>query len=287
MNNVPSSIRQGVRPITLRTAVEVCSFVDELDEDDTGELMIGDANLGAKGAVFVERKRVCWVAARGLAPRLSQLLCERAKLERTALEPLYLACKEQKRPLGEYLVERGIVAADELRTVLLEHTSESLHNLCGAPVTGAWLPRTSGGYSPRFTFTTAEVLASTLAHDAHGTFAPAVAEVDECFSHAGWGAVFVRGSSATPSPVAVRGTPPAASRILLQVGKWAASALDIASTFQDDDAVLWVRSGPSALVAFRYGDLIVAGETNESGPARIMNRRARRRREEGARHGRI
>ncbi len=66
-------------------------------EHDTGELMIGDSESGAKGAVFVERKRACWGAARGAgaaALARASLRTRQARNERP-MEPLYLACKKE------------------------------------------------------------------------------------------------------------------------------------------------------------------------------------------------
>jgi len=269
--------------------VDVCEFVDELDPDEVGELVVEcRPSKDPCGKVFVEGRRVCWAAARGLARRLTELLVARAGLDATQLESTYAACKETRTPLGEYLVRKGMVEAGELRAALREHTIESLVHVCHqGEVRAGWIPRRTGGYSPRFTFSTSELLPLAFAASHREIAAEADPELRAIFasgaSSAGeWGAAFVRTPArASPDPVAAHGTLPSTSAALLRVGKWASSALDVVSTFQDPDAIVSAMDGESMLVAWRHGGAIIAGRMEPRGPARILNRRARLRRDRG------
>ncbi|MFO0738453.1 MAG: hypothetical protein U0270_21340 [Labilithrix sp.] len=260
----------------LRTAHDIYPLVDELGPRAVGELFIAGQD-GARGAVFIERGRVCWAAAHGLAPRLSQLLVSRALIPPPEMESIFRACKAERTPLGEHLIRVGVLRAEDLRSALLQHTVESVSRLCASPAYATWSPRPGKGYSPTFTFTTAELLAYA-GGERHRTVLTEVGPVLEASFDSGWGAAFVRtGECAFPEPIAVFGSRISHSKRLLRIGQWAASALDVVSTFNDPSAVLAVKRGASSMVTFWHGNAIVVGETGEHGPALILNRRARER----------
>jgi len=266
----------------IKTVYEACALVDELGATSTGEVVVS-RDGDPLGAVFLERGRVCWAAARGLARRLTELLVARSTLSPDQMEATFAACKAGRIPLGEHLVNRGALRGEDLRSALLQHTVESLAFLCKGGARAGFHARPGGGYSPKFTFQTAELVAhaGALSHGTEATRARAV--MNAIFAPGEWAAAFARPlSSAFPEPVALYGDVPNAATTLLRFGKWAASALDVASTFTDDGALLTVSRGPrgasSALVAFRSEGIVVMGETGALGPARIMNRRAQQRR---------
>ena len=277
MNPAPTA-----RDVGLRNVTDLCGLVDELGPRATGEIAVRFAEL-PRGSVFVEQGRVCWAAAYGLARRLTELLVLRASLPRGQMEAFFLSCREQRMPLGEHLVERGVLAAGDLREALLQHTAESMTCLCSAPCRGAWAPRSGKGYSPRFTFTTAELFA-TVGGLAHAREAVDVAPILEAtFEAPDWGAAFIRRPDAAwPETIAVHGAIPHTATTLVRVGRWAASCLDLAASFADRGAFLSsVRAsttGARSVVAFRHGDTVIVGETGEHGTARILNRRAQARR---------
>lgn len=275
----------SARGVGLRNAYEGCSFVDELGSSAVGELVVSGTD-GPRGAVFVERGRVCWAAARGLSRRLTELLGQRAALAPEAMETHFRFCRERRIPLGEHLVSEGILDARDLRAALLRHTVESLGHLCDEGARGTWCPREGSGYSPQFTFTTAEILASIGATSHEDVAADLRPLLGMCFGEGEWAAAFVRSaSSAYPEPVAVHGPVPQGATMLVRFGKWAASALDVVAAFTEPTALFAVArassKGATSLVAFRHGDAVVAGETGAHGPARILNRRAQQRRRGG------
>lgn len=264
----------------LRTAHDVFPLVDELGPSAIGELFVAAAD-GARGAVFIERGRICWAAAHGLAPRLTQLLVARAAIPPPEMESIFRACKAERTPLGEHLIRIGILRPEDLRGALLQHTVESLGRLCASPACATWCPRPGNGYSPQFTFTTAELFAFAGGERHRGL----LEEIGPILQHSfdsGWGAAFVRSEEcAYPEPIAMFGNRISQTKPLLRMGQWAASVLDVVAAFNDASALLAVkRESSSSLVAFRHGPAIVVGETGEHGPARILNRRARERRRE-------
>ena len=175
------------------------------------------------GHVFVEDGRICWAAARGMASRLTDLLGEKAR-PGADLSALYRECRDRKRPLGETLVETGIVSAAELEAALRQHTAESLVQIVSDPGVGVWSPRT-GGYAPRFTFTALQTFLDVAAV-ALGTHAEAamqgLAALAKPLRH---GAAFVAvGELAVPMAVAgdMR------LRDLADLGGWATSLREAA-----------------------------------------------------------
>lgn len=272
------------RVVPLGTVAELCAFVDELAPTDAGELVIGGA--GAEGSVYVDARRICWAAAKGLARRLTQLLAEGGAVSPVDLEDVYRRCKASGVPLGESLVSLGVTSAPQLRAALAQHTVESLAQLTGGANLGVWHPRAHGAYSARFTFGTAEVLARTGAFQSGVLAAGVEAELRACFWDGEWGAAFVRlADRSRPEPVAWVGEAPLSAAGLMERSTWATSALDLVAAFDAQQPLVAVhlpparrRRGREVRVAFAFEHTVVVGEVGDQGPARILNRRARARR---------
>ncbi len=267
------------------TVAALCELVDDLDGPAggaVGQLVFTGERL-LNGAVFVEGGRICWAAASGLSRRLTQLLVFSSGVDEVTMEGHFRACSQRGVPLGEHLVSAGIISADDFRHALLIHTAESLNRLCEEGARAIWVPRDGGGYSPRFTFTSAELLARS-----RGLLHPMLSrelsdELDVCFREGEWAVAFVRNAtSAAPDPVAVRGDWYPSAKMLGRIGKWAASSLDVAGIVHGDAPLLVValpaslkRSADAdSLVAFVHGGGMIVGETGAQGPGRILNRRA-------------
>jgi len=264
----PSSRELHERRLSAETVADVCSFVDDMD-GPAGEIVVQSEDV--RGAIFVEDGRVCWAAALGLSRRLTELLASYAALDRAEMEAIFVRCKEEQRPLGELLVAEGIVRPRDLRAVLERHTVESLLALTGPGRRGVFRPRPRGGYSPQFTFGTAELLVRTAASlDAEAAHR-AETELDRWLSTDAWAAAFVRRPTrAVPEPIATRGRGPTKARDLLAIAKWAASVLDVVATFGGETATLGVLrpecirvGGRDLLVARRRGELLSVGEAHE------------------------
>ena len=108
------------------TLVEVLSRVERLSSTDSGLLSFGPTPLGG---IFVERGRVCWVAARGLQQRLRDLLEDYTK-DVDALARVAERCRAEGLLLGQTLVAEGLLQPSELEVALRRHSAECLIELC-------------------------------------------------------------------------------------------------------------------------------------------------------------
>lgn len=159
----------GVAPVTsgssstggfLSELVTILERIDAGARESPGCFIFSETDGATAGAIFVEGGRVCWAAAAGLGRRLSDLLIARSNgnLARPRVEEIVAECRATGAPLGERLVELALVSEPTLKEVLLEHTTESLESIARAGIAGRWIPR-RGGYQPKFTFGTGELLA--------------------------------------------------------------------------------------------------------------------------------
>jgi hypothetical protein len=134
--------------------------VERLSAEDSGLLSFG---LEERCGVFVEKGRICWVAARGLSRRLRDLLVGHSHLDAAALESVFERCRAEGKPVGEALVAAGVIAPEALARALRHHSAECLLELCRAPLPTRWASRPGRGYAPRFTFSPVELLLDAVA----------------------------------------------------------------------------------------------------------------------------
>lgn len=278
------SSHETTRRIVVRSAVDVCAAVDDLPCEAIGELtMVADGVV--RGAVFVERGRVCWAAARGLAARLTELLVAPSGLDAVTMEDLFRRCRLESKPIGEYLVEQGVIAPAQLRAALLQHTVESLSALCDGAGWATFRAR-PGGYNPRFSFATSELVVRSCAL-AYGNGGEPLDRARVLpISYSGeWGARYLRVEGmAAPVPVALVGDIPDRARTVLAVGAWSASALDLASTFRGSDAtVTTTEDGGATFSTWRSKGALFAVRLVENGAARVLHHRAAIRRRDATR----
>jgi hypothetical protein len=132
--------------------------VESLPPDAVGLLQYGQS-----GTVLVESRAVCWAFASGMRRRLSTLLRQQRSppLEASYIEELIEDCRRSGRPLGEVLLATGHISQEGLRTALFSHVVEAVARIAqsGADCVG-FSPHERASYDPRFTFSTAEVLAA-------------------------------------------------------------------------------------------------------------------------------
>jgi hypothetical protein len=133
--------------------------VERLATNESGLLAFGDDNLGG---IFVERGRVCWVAAHGLQRRLSDLLRTHSRLDSAALDRISERCRREGLHLGQTLVADGLLQPSELESALRRHSAECLVNLCQTPQAINWASHVGRGYAPRFTFRAVDLLFDSM-----------------------------------------------------------------------------------------------------------------------------
>lgn len=262
----------------LRLPAEACAAIDELGPDATGELVVESPD-GPRGSVFVESGRICWAAAAGLAPRLTELLAARANLSAERMEALFRKCRAERLPIGEHLVECGALSADDLRSALLQHTLESMARLCSRDAEAAFVPRAGKGYRPKFTFATLELVAALGAQEHAAVAADVRVHMRELLGDGIWSAAYVRPPTVGPPRLVVFEGSSTSVRSILGYGKWGATMLDVAGALDPERPLVCatreVQGVVSTLVLFARGPAFVVAETGPHGLARVLARRAR------------
>ncbi len=141
------------------TLVDTMRHVEQLGLDDSGLLCFGDS---PQGGIFVERGRICWVAAKGLQRRLRDLLRHDSKLEPGTLDRAYERCRTEGLLLGQTLVAQGLLQPGELQRALRRHSAECLAHLCQRSQPLSWASHVGRGYAPEFTFRAVDMLFDTV-----------------------------------------------------------------------------------------------------------------------------
>ena len=172
-------------------------LVEALPQTAGGAFVVGPRETPS-GMILVERNRICWTAASGMRQRLRDLLRTHCStpIGEDALEATHAQCRVDGRPLGETLVNEGLVTAAQMRAAMKQHTAESLLALDAAysdddsgewPFT--WVDRSGRGYNPRYRFTGAEVLAAVGARSIASGIAEVVADHLQTLDDTGGSAV--------------------------------------------------------------------------------------------------
>jgi len=233
--------------------------VEDVPRTDVGALVL-ERGAEREGVVLVEAGRVCWAAASRMPRRLTDLLLERsAGLDPSTLQGVFRRCRAEGRPLGESLVEDGLLSADGFRAALLDHTVDGLARLAAERAARPrWISRNESSYDPRFTFSTVElatVAASRQLPDVASRSAEALARLLP--GGTSGAALYRGGSGARPVPVAHRDADEIGVGGLDGLSSWAVSSLDIASVFADSacEVVAHLSSG-ERWVGWRDGDLV-------------------------------
>jgi hypothetical protein len=229
--------------------------VESLPPDAAGALALGDPR-SPWALVLVERNRVCWGVVAGQSRRLRDLLRTQLGYDDDELEALYARCRDEGLPLGEALVDEGLVTWETLRAVMKAHTVESLVAIdtrvaCAEPEWPlAWIERDARGYNPRFTFTAAELLAGAGVR----MLDPLATELLDAHLDALADCAVVATSGRRV--VGVRG--PLRVTELAELSDWAEAALDASPGFSPVVAHAYARLGRAGAVAWRHDSLLCA-----------------------------
>ncbi len=265
--SVPPSI--PVEAGVLSRALEVFERVDTLPADAIGAL-----RFGSEGLVLVESRAVCWAAAPGMRPRLTQLLRHEHNppLSREQLREVYRQCRDGQVPLADALLALPGLSPNALRSALFRHTAEAIAHLASSAARyEGFVPKPR--YRARFAFSTAEILAYLGARCDPGLARQADAILEENLVPETSGWAFLRDvGMGAPVVVAARGTPPLPGAEMLELSLWATSLFDVTAVFDDDVRV--------ASASFRGGRYVVAWRSegtyfavvcaNRAGAARLV-----------------
>ena len=265
----------GVSPLDIGTVIELLERVEELPEGATGTLVVGGGGSPG-GAILVDDRQICWVAAQGLGRRLSDLL--RAQAVRTLgseeLEQIVAACRDSGEPLGEALLARGLITEAALVRAIKRHSTESLIAVAQGSPEVNWVPREQA-FAPRHRIATATLLAEVGATARWGGHAPGLGWLAECRAR---GAAFARppggGERAPLTPVAEIGMSRAGARGLLELGAWAAASLEaVRAAAPDVGCAFFDDEGGHRCAGWRRGVLLhVAVCDDEVSLARVVAR---------------
>ena len=133
--------------------------IERSSDGDCGLLEFG---IEKRGGIFVERGRICWVAASGLGRRLRDLILEHSSIDEAEFDHVRELCRRQGGLVGQTLVAEGLLEPAELEVALRRHSAESLIELCRAPLPTRFRAHVGRGYAPRFTFRPADLLFDTV-----------------------------------------------------------------------------------------------------------------------------
>jgi hypothetical protein len=214
-----------IRPnVSWAGVVNALVMVEQLAPESCGRLSFGDETHEA-GGIFVEERRICWVAAGRLKRRLTDILSERSGVSGGELRQLYERCRADHRPIGEALVEEHHLPPRLLRQALAQHSAESLLELELDDAEVAWLPRQGRGFQPRFTFTALEMLEYLAGEHLPGQKEEARRELDPFGGDGRQGAAFLHDDALGFSlPLWVIPGAESSLRELVALGRWADAA---------------------------------------------------------------
>ena len=251
----PAAAVASPREPHLSGPLAILAHVEQVAPASSGELVLAREGR-TRGVVYVEHGRVCFAAARGLGSRLADLLRTRARIEVTArgMVELLRHGRDHDTPLGELLVESGMMTPDGLMGALRRHTAESLVHIGAVPVTAWWIPRERGGFQPRFTLSPV-MLAPCVGALLAGREPAATLDPFARVQGAVAGGAFVRPASETV-PIAAAGM--ASVEALRRLGAQVTEALDVAGRIEGGPRFAFTGDQQGrGVLAWRDGEVIV------------------------------
>lgn len=254
----------------------LCSLFEVINAsspEGSGALHFGDGP--AAGVVLFDAGRVCWAAVPGAGRRLTDLVCAHAAISRRQIESEYEECRRRGIPIGEHLVERKVVDADQFRALLLRQTSETLVTLAERDAEPVWVPHRGAGYQPRFTFTLPEIAASTMAAGLAIDVTAARDELGAVVDSEGIGAAFDVDAEGDALPFAIEGDIED-YHLVLALGEWVTGMVSRWPS-ESFPAFIVANTGSGGLVAWiAVGCLFGARFRSSSGLVRALAHLMRR-----------
>lgn len=252
----------------VETLVRLLDGIDRLAAGATGAFVFTKTDA-PQGTILVEDNRICWAAASNMGERLTDLLIRQTHppLDRSTLDTVFHECRQDGSPLGETLVERGLISADGLRRALLQHTAEAIALLSETPtVSPVWVSNRSTHYDARFSFGTTDLFTRIGASYASRAGDPDDA-TETLVKTAQPGAVALVFSLSTglPIPVATRGIETANCKTLAELGKRALGSFRNSS----EDLVI-LQTAPKFAYARRVGSWVCAEWCGNRDPLNVL-----------------
>lgn len=223
--------------------------------------MLG-TSAGNQGVVLVERGRICWAVASDMKRRLVDLLRQQAQpaLSKESLESVFNDCRLRSKPLGETLVQSGLVSERGLWRALRQHNAEAVARIATtlAASNGTFQHHKHHRYDARFTYSTSELLVTLGALSDHSRASVAQSELEHCVPEGGRGAAFARDPDGTGViPIGELGAADVTCSAFMDLGAWATSTLDVAASVTSDvRAVTGTTPDGESIVAWSESGVI-------------------------------
>ena len=260
-------------PGLISSVLRLLAFVDELPSGATGALSFGE-----HGLILLESRKICWAVSRSMRLRLTDILRNQSTppLPREAVEEICRQAKESGTPIGEALVNGGLVSEVGLRVALFKHNGEAIAHLAasGIPPVG-FVSHTRTGYDPRFSFSPCEVLAMLGSIDDPARARAAQLELDDTLVQDSFGAAFVRGELVSGALViAVDRQCDVPVYDLVEICNWTSGLFDVTHTYDPEASIARATWGGNlALVAWRAKDIGYLGLcSSRAAAARLVSR---------------
>ena len=233
------------------TLLRLLNGIDRLPRGATGALVFASKDA-PQGTVLVEENRVCWAAASNMEHRLTDILRHESDppLPKAVFNQIYEECHRDRIPLGETLVERGIVTPEGLSHALRRHTAEAICVLASskdlAPV---WASNRQRPYDAQHTFSTGELMSCVGAFGFDEEAERAEHALRALTPMASVGMAYLE--KGHELPVAQVGVDGWDCTALVELGQWARKALTAAENeneVRDEIRRAW-RDGPLVYVS--------------------------------------
>ncbi len=210
----------------LRSIRALLEYIEALPVDATGALEF------VQGRVMLEKGRFCWAVCGQPRRRLTDILRHQTSppLAHELLEAVVAEARAKALPIGEAFVRSGHVTAEQLGASLRQHVAESICALAANATPSGWADASPKGYSPRFTFSAVQVLASVGALRAPETARQARAQLRRTLAPEAHGVSFIRDpGSAGPLILAATRCDVFTTRQLEALCEWSMGLLDASS----------------------------------------------------------
>jgi hypothetical protein len=260
----------------IASVLRLLAFVDELPAGATGVL-----HFGEHGVILLESRRVCWAVARGTQLRLTDILRNQSMppLARAEVEDVYRQCRRTGRPVGEALVESGLVSEAGLRAALFKYNGEGIAQLARTGATpDGFTSHARAAYDSRFSFSPCELLAMLGSLDDPARATAAQLELANALVQDSSGAAFARSSATSGALViAVAHGCDVPVADLLEICNWATGLFDVVRTFDAEASAARATWGGNALVTWRVSEVNYVGLcASRAAAARIVSQLSQR-----------
>ena len=245
------------REVDVPTLVRLLKGIDRLPEGATGALVFTSTDA-PQGTVLVEDNRVCWAAASNMEHRLTDILRHESDppLPVETFEAIYDECYRDRIPLGETLVERGLVTPEGLWRGLLKHTAEAICLLATtSSLSPVWASNRQRRYDAQFTFSTPELLSCAGSFGFEEEANEAQHTLREITPREAIGLAYLADRS-HELPLAHVAAENWDCQELVDLGKWAREALPDGEDDEETVGVVESAAGPTLRRAWRAGPLI-------------------------------